>query len=153
MYQIKQNVKNDTLVFGDFFFGLDEKITWQIKCITTECVNSRRIVMDFSEMGNRIRKHRQLKSMTQDALAEKVGVSPAYIGMIERGERAPSLDVFILIANELNVTADELLTGLVSECYNARLAKYGEWISKLNHVDAERIFSMIEIALCMGKDE
>ena len=50
--------------------------------------------MDFSEMGNRIRKHRQLKSMTQDALAEKVGVSPAYIGMIERGERAPSLDGF-----------------------------------------------------------
>lgn len=42
--------------------------------------------MDFSEMGGRIRKHRQLKSMTQDVLAEKVGVSPAYIGMIERGE-------------------------------------------------------------------
>lgn len=27
--------------------------------------------MDFSEMGGRIRKHRQLKSMTQDVLAEK----------------------------------------------------------------------------------
>lgn len=109
--------------------------------------------MDFSEMGNRIRKHRQLKAMTQDALAEKVGVSPAYIGMIERGERAPSLDVFILIANELSVTADELLTGLVSECYNARLAKYGERIAKLKHADAERIFTMIDLALCMGKEE
>ena len=95
--------------------------------------------MDFSEMGGRIRKHRQLKSMTQDVLAEKVGVSPAYIGMIERGERAPSLDVFILIANELSVTADELLNGLVVECHK--------------HADAERLFGMIDLMLGMGSDE
>lgn len=109
--------------------------------------------MDFSEMDGRIRKHRQLKSMTQDVLAEKVGVSPAYIGMIERGERAPSLDVFILIANELSVTADELLNGLVVECHNARLAKYGERIAKLKHADAERLFGMIDLMLGMGSDE
>ena len=44
-------------------------------------------------------------------------MSRVHIGYIERGERAPSLESVINIANALNVSADELLVGnlLVAE--------------------------------------
>lgn len=108
--------------------------------------------MDFSGMGTRIKQRRKTKEMTQDDLAEKVGVSPGFVGMIERGERAPSLDVFVLLANELGVTADELLSGVVVESVNARLAQYGSKLSKMSTADVERIFAMLDIAMNMGDD-
>ncbi|MNP59243.1 anaerobic benzoate catabolism transcriptional regulator [compost metagenome] len=46
---------------------------------------------------------------TQEKLAEKVEVSDAYIGQIERGERSLSLETLIKLANQLGVTVDYLL--------------------------------------------
>lgn len=46
--------------------------------------------MDFSCVGKRIREARIQKSWKQDKLAEKTGLSAAYIGMIERGEKYPN---------------------------------------------------------------
>ena len=36
-------------------------------------------------------------------------VSPSYVSYIESGTKSMSLETFVLIANELNVSADELL--------------------------------------------
>lgn len=103
--------------------------------------------MDFSEMGKRIRKKRRAKSMTQEALAEKVGVTSAYIGMIERGERAPSLEFFVMLTNALDVTADELLNGLVKECRNVRLASYASKLSTMKNADVEKLFRIMDVYL------
>lgn len=108
--------------------------------------------MDFSDLGKRIRSKREAKHLTQEELGEKIGVSGAFIGMIERAEREPSLEVFIGIANELNATADELLSGVIAECSNARLATYSKRIAVMNNADVERLFAMIDIALSMGKE-
>ena len=53
----------------------------------------------------------------QEKLAFRTQMSRVHIGYIERGERAPSLESVINIANALNVSADELLVGnlLVAE--------------------------------------
>ena len=49
--------------------------------------------------------------LSQEQLAELANISSVHIGYIERGERLPSLDTIINIANALTVTADELLSG------------------------------------------
>ena len=49
--------------------------------------------MDFSCVGKRIREARIQRSWKQDKLAEKTGLSAAYIGMIERGEKIPKLEI------------------------------------------------------------
>ena len=42
--------------------------------------------MNFAPIGNNIRKYRVKKGMRQEDLAERVGLSPNYLGSLERGE-------------------------------------------------------------------
>ena len=65
--------------------------------------------MDYKVLGAKLRQERLKQDWTQEMLAEKVDVSRAYIGQIERGERSLTLDTLIRLANQLGVTADDLL--------------------------------------------
>lgn len=65
--------------------------------------------MDYIQLGSRLRKERLKHNFTQERLAEKIDVSHAYIGQIERGERSLTLETLIKLSNQLEVTADELL--------------------------------------------
>lgn len=47
--------------------------------------------------------------MTQKELAEKLNVTQGMISMIESGDRNPSLEVLVRLANVLGVTVDDLL--------------------------------------------
>lgn len=66
--------------------------------------------MDYKKLGERIRKERLSLGITQEVLSEKAGISVSFLGQIERGERKPSLETVINIANSLQVTVDFLLT-------------------------------------------
>ena len=65
--------------------------------------------MDYSLLGKRIREERLRLNLTQEKLAEDIGISTAYLGQIERGERSVTLDKLIPLANRLGVTVDFLL--------------------------------------------
>lgn len=56
-----------------------------------------------------MRKIRRLKEISQETLALNANVSRTYIGEIERGERAVSIDVMGKIADTLGVELFELL--------------------------------------------
>jgi len=59
-------------------------------------------------LGARIREVRKARQLSQDALAEKVGVDPKQISRIEGGKSYPSLDTLDSIARELQVEVKEL---------------------------------------------
>ncbi len=60
-------------------------------------------------IGDKIQKQRKQLSYTQEELAEKVGISRAYMGFIEQGRYAPSLEVLEKIAKALKIQAKDLL--------------------------------------------
>ena len=66
--------------------------------------------MDYHALGKRIREERLRLNLTQEKLAEEVGVS---IGQIERGERSLTLDKLVKVVNRLGVTIDFLLSDYV----------------------------------------
>ena len=66
--------------------------------------------IDYSIVGARIRYNRVKRHLSQEQLAEKVNSSNVYISYVERGERIPSLDFIIRIANSLGISADDLLS-------------------------------------------
>jgi transcriptional regulator with XRE-family HTH domain len=65
--------------------------------------------MDYGKLGERIREERLKRHMTQEALAEIVGISSVYTGQIERAERRLSIDNLVAIANALHVSIESLL--------------------------------------------
>lgn len=57
----------------------------------------------------RIKKFRNEMGLTQEELAEKVGVSRVYIGYVEQGRNSPSLEILEKIAKSLKVKISDLL--------------------------------------------
>jgi len=58
--------------------------------------------------GRRIRELRLDRELSQEELAERAGLHWTYVSGVERGQRAPSLDVVGRFANGLGVTLAEL---------------------------------------------
>ena len=65
--------------------------------------------MNYYEIGQRIRKFRKAYNLSQEQLAEKVGISTTHMSHIETGNTKLSLSVFADIASALSVQTDELL--------------------------------------------
>ena len=57
-----------------------------------------------------IEKHRLAKGLTQEALAEKVGVTRQTIIAIEKGDYTPSVALALKLAKLFKVSVEELFT-------------------------------------------
>lgn len=59
-------------------------------------------------LGKKIQRKRKDIDLTQEQLAEKVGISLTYMGFIEQGRYAPSLEVLNKIAKVLKIKLSDL---------------------------------------------
>lgn len=66
----------------------------------------------LTTFGSNVRKQREAKHLTQEALAEKADLDPTYISGIERGIRNPSVLSIVRLAHALESTLSELCTGV-----------------------------------------
>ena len=72
--------------------------------------------LDYFAIGSRVRVLRMQYRLTQERLAEQVGISPSFIGHIERGEKKASLETMSCIAKQLHTTIDYLVLGKKNRC-------------------------------------
>lgn len=61
-------------------------------------------------LGKKIQKRRKSLKLTQEEIAEKIGISRAYMGYIEQGRYVPSVEVIEKLARALRVSISELFT-------------------------------------------
>lgn len=59
--------------------------------------------------GENVRRLRNERGLSQEALALAVDLAPTYVGQIERGQRNPTLDVVEQIAEALGADPLDLL--------------------------------------------
>lgn len=103
--------------------------------------------MAYSEIGKNIRAARKQLNMSQEELAEKSGLSAKFIGNIERGEKAVSLDSFICIANALGASADALLGSVLTNGYKVKASQLSERIDALPPKKRKKALEMIDLIL------
>lgn len=65
--------------------------------------------MDYKAIGKRVRIRRQIMELTQEGLAEKIGVCTSFVGHIERGTRKLSVETLYALCKALDTPADFLL--------------------------------------------
>lgn len=64
---------------------------------------------EYPEMGDRLRAERRRQHLSLRTLAGRLGLSPSLISQVETGRARPSVSTLYAIANELDVSLDELL--------------------------------------------
>ena len=62
------------------------------------------------KFGKRIRELRKGCELSQKQLSELTGFHHNYVGMVERGERNPSLENIVVFANAFDMSLSELFT-------------------------------------------
>lgn len=66
-------------------------------------------MIDYASIGQKVKQIRLGKGVTQEQLAEAVGVGVTHISHLETGSGTVSLKVFLAIVNYLECSADEIL--------------------------------------------
>lgn len=102
-------------------------------------------------IGKNIRKYRIMRKLRQEDLAEKTGLTPNYIGMVERDEKTPSLETFIKILNALNVSADMVLSDVLNVGYVVKNSMLNEKLEKLTPNDRNRIYEVLDTLIKQSK--
>ena len=100
--------------------------------------------MDQEKIGKFISELRKAKKITQQELAEKIGVTDRAISNWENGRRLPDYSILKSLCKELDVTINELLSGekLEKEEYQEKLE---ENIINLNIVNKKKLNKMLKI--------
>ncbi len=68
-----------------------------------------KIVIDTEKFGERLRKMREIRGYTREALAELLDVHWTYVEKLEKGKRYPSFAMLVKLLTILEVSADYLL--------------------------------------------
>jgi len=66
---------------------------------------------DLTDLGDRLRAARQARSLSLRDLATRVGLSASLISQVETGRATPSVSSLYSLAEELDVSVDDLLFG------------------------------------------
>ena len=64
---------------------------------------------ELRRLGERVREERRSRGLTQEALAESLELSVAYVSLIERGGRNPPYTTVVAIARALGVPPARLV--------------------------------------------
>lgn len=104
------------------------------------------VTMDMMKaIGTRIREAREAKHLTQEQLAEMVGVSPTHMSVIERGVKGPRLRTFIAIANALDTTSDSLLLDVLNNSVQIEVTELSRQIGKLSPKEQQKILKIVSV--------
>lgn len=62
-----------------------------------------------------LRRYRDAAGLSQQQLADSVGIAKSYISSLELGYRAPNLNLLVKIAGALNIRPGELVEAMVED--------------------------------------
>ena len=96
--------------------------------------------------GERLRKRRVALGVTQESVADQVGISLRWYQMIERGENTVSIDTLLGLSRTLTVSVDYLLFGEFAITPNNPYAEFvADLVEKLTPAQRENAIKVLEL--------
>lgn len=66
-------------------------------------------MINYKQAGQRLRKQRKRLGFTQEAISEKIKITPSFYSQIETGVRKAGINTFVKLSKELSVSLDYIL--------------------------------------------
>lgn len=104
-------------------------------------------MVQLDSLGDNIRKLRHARGWSQAELAKKVGVSAAYIGMLERSEKEPKLSTLVRIANIFDTSLASLLAHKSVSKNPSSTSDYMHSISEMPLESQKKVFLILDILI------
>lgn len=95
-------------------------------------------------IGKRIQENRKKKGITQEQLAEKIGVSTHYLSALERGVYNIKLETLVKILNEIDCSADEVFCDVVRKSIAVKSNRLSERLSHLSIEEQRCVYEVVE---------
>ena len=108
------------------------------------------MALDFAIIGQRLKKTRLEKKMTQEKLAEQLDVSVAFLSRIERGLSHINLKRLSQICDILGVTEGEILNGSASSSQRYLVSEFN---NILKNCSPEKLKLIYKIAKTIAEDK
>lgn len=94
-------------------------------------------MLDHKAIGQRIRLARLSLDLSQEDLAERVGISPSFVGAIERGDKSATIDTFDSLCSALGLSWDYLIRGIRNRCDKQDCQLYKDAVALLQQYGME----------------
>jgi len=99
-------------------------------------------------IGQAIRRARESKQWTLIDLAGKLDASFQYVGLMERGEKTPSMQMFLMILRALEVDANTIVGALLNYNDNETIPlPQGSRYAELSATQKARLYRIIDDAI------
>jgi transcriptional regulator with XRE-family HTH domain len=100
---------------------------------------------DRKRLGQRIKHLRRVRGDTQERLAERIDINPKYLSSVERGQENPTLDLFLRLAEGLQVELSALFQyGPEGESRDRLLQHVERLIADLNEEQLRQVVRVLE---------
>lgn len=70
------------------------------------------MAIDYQTIGRRLQDGRKRQNLTQEVLAERVGITVVYLSKVENGRVRPTLELLDSLCESLGISLSGLLTGV-----------------------------------------
>lgn len=99
----------------------------------------------MAAVGTRIKYFRHVKSLSQEDLALRANLNPAYFGQVERGLKCPTIDTLYKIAKALEIPLPELLkSNLIPDYTEDQSQRIKVLLSKIPAGKMDQVLKVIE---------
>lgn len=111
------------------------------------------MALDYKIIGERIRKSRAEKNLTQEILAEKLNVSVTYISRIECGTTHINLARLSEICSILNIEEGSILNGTSTDAKNYLYDEFNELLNDCPKETRKLIYDIAKLVIQQQKQK
>lgn len=103
------------------------------------------MALDYTIIGERLKKARTDKKMTQEKLAEQLDVSIAFLSRIERGSSHINLKRLSQVCEILGVSEGYILNGASSNSESYLTSEFSELLSNISPKKQKLIYNIAKV--------